>query len=181
MHFKLFLRIGSDVKVVYEESDIQVPSNNKFLVFGPFDQAFLEEEFPQKGEYVFVARINSLMENTKGVKLDEKKRTFYLEEDPPRKGLIEGTEPMGYPDEINYLMGEVLDGSRGGYILRYNTNHLEYLMVSDYEDDLAAYLFRILSLELCRIDLGREESVLFKDIDVTDPMDVVKKSLEVFG
>jgi len=121
------------------------------------------------------------MENIKGEKLDEKKRSFYLEEEPPKKGLIEGTEPMEYPEEINHLMGEALEGSRGGYILRYNTNHYEYLMVSEFEDDLAAYLFRILSLELCRIDLGREESVLFKEVDVKDPMEVVKKSLEICG
>ena len=175
--FKMFLRYYEKVISVYSDQDIIVSSNSISKFIGPFVEQFLPEKHTEKGEYTIVSRITSMMDENKGEKIDEKKRKIFLEEEPPAGGIFERCVPMEFPDEIIELMGEAIHGERGGYILQYNTRHLEQESVQDSEEHLAAYLFRLLSYELCRIDVGQEDPRLFDKKDLELPEIVLQKTL----
>jgi len=179
--FKIFLRFYEKIITEYFDQDIIVASNSASNLIGPFEEQFLPEKHIEKGEYIIVARIISMMDENKGEKLDEKKRKIYLEEEPPTGGIFERCEPVEFPDEIIELMGEAIPGERGGYILQYNTRHPEQESVQDSEDLLAAYLFRLLSYELCRIDVSQEDPRLFAKSDLELPETLLQKTLGLWG
>jgi hypothetical protein len=181
VRFKMYLRYYDRVIKDYAESDMSVDAEGKSAQMGPFSETFSEEAFPDVGRYTVVARIVSLMDDDKGTILDEKVQSFYLEEDPPSKGLFENCEPIEYPDHAQEQMGEAVPGDRGGYILQYNVKHPAEKAVENTEDELAEYLFRIMAFELCRLDVLQDDSVLFDKRDKENSDDLLKKTLENIG
>ncbi len=183
IRFKLFLRFFDKIIKVYSEEDTTIPPKSRSHEFGPFDEVLTEKGFPDVGKYTVVAKIVSLMDADKGAELDYKTKSFYLEEDPPMRGLFERCEAFGFPDEeeVKYLMGYSETGSERGLVLNYNVNHTAYTAVGDIEDDLAAYILRIAGHELCRYDLLQEKPVLFKPEEKDDAGTVLSHMREIVG
>lgn len=184
MRVKLFLRFYDKILKTFLECDIKVPSHTVTDAFGPFEEKFIENDYPDTGKYTVVARIYSLMDENKGAELDYKTKSFYLEEDPPVHGLFERCEASGFPDEdpIKYWMGYSGEyGSERGLILNYNVNHLGYLAVSENEEDLAGYILGIMGQEMCLYDLMLEEPIMFKDVGRNDPQEILKQERKIVG
>jgi hypothetical protein len=183
MRLKLFLRYYDKVLKVFLERDLQVPSHSTSEAFGPFEERLKASEYPDTGKYSVVAKIVSLMDEDKGAELDYKTKSFYLEEDPPMRGLFERCEAFGFPDEepIKFWMGYSEYGSERGLILYYNVNHPGYTPVSANEEDLAEYILRIAGQEICRYDLMQENPILFREAERNDPQGILKQERKVVG
>jgi len=183
MRLKLFLRYYDKVLKAFFERDTRVSAHSTSEVFGPFEERLTEADYPDRGKYTIVARIVSLMDEDKGAELDYKTKSFYLEEDPPMRGLFERCEAFGFPDEepIKFWMGYSEYGSERGLILYYNLNHPGYTPVSENEEDLAEYILRIAGQEICRYDLMQENPILFREEQRNDPQEILKEERKVVG
>ncbi len=180
---KLFLRYFDKPLKTFAEEDITVRANSTTTDIGPFEETFKKIDYPDAGKYTVVARILSMREEDKGTELDYKTKSFYLEEDPPTKGLFERCEAFGFPDEepIKYWMGYSEYGSERGLILYYNVNHPSYTPVSENEEDLAEYILRIAAPEICRYDLLQERTIIFIEEQRDDPQEILKQERKVVG
>lgn len=184
VRLKLFLRQGDKVTDSFIDEDVPVDSRDKSRQFGPFEARLSPERYPTKGKVTLVARIISLMDANKGVILDEERVSFYLEEDPPPKGIFEDCIPTEWdisdPD-IGHLMGDDEPGERQGVVIHYNTLHPAYLAVEEDENDAAAYLFRLMGLDLCKLDLQSDKSMLFKEEERKEAEDVARATLRLMS
>lgn len=183
MRLRLFLRYYDKVLKVFLERDVRVTAHSTSKDFGPFEERLTEAGYPDRGKYTIVAKIVSLMDEDKGAELDYKAKSFYLEEDPPMRGLFERCEAFGFPDEepIKFWMGYSEYGSERGLVLYYNLSHPGYTPVSENEEDLAEYILRIAGQEICRYDLMQETPVLFREEQRTDPQEILKEERRVVG
>ncbi len=181
VQLRIYLRRGDELKESYHTADHRVDATSASDIVGPFSQEFDEREFPKPGRYTAVSRIVSLMGEGKGEILDEKRRSFYLEVEPPAEGgIFEGCVAMGFPPK-NHMLGRVVTGEEGGYVLQYNVAHPAYDMISNDEDLLAEHLFKIMVLELFRHDFERGEPVIFGEVDVEDSGDVARAMNRMLG
>jgi hypothetical protein len=180
---KFFLRYYDKLVKPFFEGDLTILGKTASTDFGPFQEKFTKDRYPSAGKYTIVARILSLMDEDKGIELDYKTKSFYLEEDPPMRGLFERCEAFGFPDDepLKYWMGYSEYGSERGLILYYNLNHPGYGTVSETEEDLAEYIIRIAGQEICRFDLMQEQPILFKDSQLNDPQEVLKVERNIVG
>lgn len=182
VQLRLYLRYYEEKQKEYHNEEYTVDADSSIDLVGPFEETFDEDTYPNVGKYTFVARVISLEEDDKGDVLDEKRRSFYLEEEPPAEGgIFEDAKAMEYPEDVNHLFGHVRTGEEGGYILEYNAGHPEYDSVSGDEDNLAEYLFRLMGLGLCHVDLERGSPVIFEDTDTDDPAEVASAIFEMVG
>lgn len=180
---KLFLRFYDKPLKTFLEHDIKLMPNTSTDNLGPFKETFTENNYPDKGKYTIVAKIISLMDENKGKELDYKTKSFYLEEDPPMRGLFERCEAFGFPDDepVKFWMGYSEFGSERGLILYYNLNHPGYIPASENEENLAEYILRIAGQEICRYDLMQETPVLFRDEQTNEPQEILKQERKVVG
>ena len=183
IRLKFFLRYFDKLVKTYIEQDVTVMASSSSQDYGTFDEIFTESAFPETGKYTVVAKIISLHDENKGDVLDHKTKSFYLEEDPPMRGLFENCEAYGAPDEepIKYWVGYSESGSEKGLILNYNINHPSYAPVSENEEDLAEYILRLAAQEICRFDLLQENPVLFEEEQRDDPQEVLKQERNIVG
>jgi hypothetical protein len=182
VRFKFFIRRDDQEIKTYAEQDISLNPSNRSSPFGPFQEKFSSEEYPDKGKYAVVARIRSLMKKDKGKEIDEKKIIFYLEEDPPSRGLFEKCQAVEIEDlELYPMMGQAITGERKGYIFEYNLAHPAYKAVGDEKNPLAEYLFRLMSYELCRIDLEQDEPRLFEKAHKENAAEALSKMNQIVG
>jgi len=181
VRFKLFVRFYDRPIKTYAEQDITIPPWHSSNYIGPYQETFQQTDFPDTGRYTVVAKIVSLRDEDKGAELDVENRSFYLEEDPPERGLFEKCEPLEFPERARMIMAECLTGERGGLILQYNLNHPAQEAVQNQEEDLAAYLIWLMGHEMCRYDLLQESPVLFDSGDKDNPDAVLRKTLRKIG
>ncbi|MBT9132489.1 MAG: hypothetical protein DDT32_01200 [Syntrophomonadaceae bacterium] len=181
VRFKLFVRFYDRLIKTYAEQDFVIPPRHTSDHIGPYQETFQQAEFPNTGRHTIVAKIISLRDEDKGTELDVENRSFYLEDDPPERGLFEKCEPMEFPERAKMIMAESLTGERGGLVLQYNLNHPAQEAVQGQEDDLAAYLIWLMGHEMCRYDLLQESPVLFETGDKDNPDAVLRKTLRKIG
>lgn len=148
------------------ESDITIKTGGQNL-FGPETERVTREEYQNPGKYTVHAKMVSLEEADKGTVLDELKRHFYVEQDPPPLGgIFEECIGIEFPEEHSYMVGFPEKGSRGGaHIFRYNINHPAKKAAEQDEDSLTDYLVTIMALALSEVDLnlhGEEEPKLLE-------------------
>ena len=180
---RVFLRFFNKSLKMYIEGDVAVPRKSVTKFFGPFQEKFTKKTFPDAGKYTVVTKIISLQEEDKGTEFDYKTKSFYLEEDPPAKGLFERCEAFGSPDEepVKYWFGYSEIGSEKGIILYYNLNHPSYLPVAENENDLTEYILRIAGYEICRYDILQENPKLFKKEELKDPQAILTQTRKIIG
>jgi hypothetical protein len=120
----------------------------------------------------------------KGETLDEEKRSFYLEEDPPPRGIFEdciATEWDTEDPDVGRLMGDDEPGERGGVIVHYNTLHPAYAAVEEHETDAAAYLFRLMAFVLCKLDLQADKSKLYREDEKKETESIARGTLRLIS
>jgi len=181
VRFKLFVRFYDRLIKTYAEQDFVIPPQHSSDYIGPYQETFQQGDFPNTGRHIIVAQLISLRDEDKGTKLDIENRSFYLEEDPPERGLFEKCEPMEFPERAKMIMAESLTGERRGLVFQYNLNHPAQEAVQGQEDDLTAYLVWLMGHEMCRYDLLQESPVLFDTGDKDNPDAVLRKTLRKIG
>jgi hypothetical protein len=184
VRLKLFVRQGDKPIETFVEEDLKVPPRETSRQFGPFEAKMDRKNYPTTGKVTIATRIVSMMPLNKGETLDEEKRSFYLEEDPPPRGIFEdciATEWDTNDPDVGHLMGDDEPGERGGVIVHYNTLHPGYVAVEDSESDAAAYLFRLMALILCKIDLRTDKSKLFVQDDRKDEESIARATLRLMS
>jgi hypothetical protein len=130
--------------------------------------------FKYKGKYAFWGRLVSLGKENMGEILHNISRYFWVEESPPQKGIFEDIEAIKFPNQKEALMGYSYRIESGGYIFAYNSSHPAKRKVEDDENNLMRYLIELMCMELAWIDLRRKESVIFANIDLEEPSNVVR-------
>lgn len=179
---EVYIRRETEKLGEYHKEKYELPRDSSTDFIGPYEQTFSPDLFPESGKHTIVSRISSLEGDSEGESLDEKRRSFFLEEEPPSEGgIFEDCEPAEFRGEDEKILGRAMRGEKGGYLLRYNTGHPEYETVVNEEDDQAEFLFRLMALELCKIDLGRGSPVLFEETDTEDPREVARGIGERLG
>lgn len=149
------------------EKNIEIESKTRLDIY-TVDLGVTKEQFPFSGKYSL--RASMLAIKAEGYKKEEKistpAKTFYVEEDPPEKGVFEKCEGLAYPDD-NLLMGEAVPGEEGAYIFQYNTAHPAY-EVYGQEEDLKDYLVRIMADEVPRIIIRSPDQKVFSKETMDD-------------
>jgi len=181
VRFKMYIHYSGKLIDTYVEKDLSLQPDSQSEMFGPYKEVFSKKRHPDKGRYTIMARILSLMEDNRGEVLDEKKKNFYLEENPPARGLFEKFEPVEYPEGYQKMIGEAMPGESEGYKIQYNITHPACRVAESNETDLAEYLFRLAAHELCRIDLLQEKPKLFEEADRETPDALLQKTLRIIG
>ena len=178
---RLYLLWSDRVVKQYLETDVMLGSKSKSGTFGLFEQLFTEEEFPQRGKYGLRAKLISLSKPRKGEELHILTRYFYLEEDPPERGIFEKCEGMEFPEDERKLMGEAIRGESGGYILQYNLNHPAKPAVEDNVADFKDYLVALMANEIPWIDIRSDLPRLFEKDRIGDTEYIAKRSSQIIG
>jgi len=178
---KMYLLFGGDELLYYIKNEVVEINAGDSKEFGPFEQYFTENGFPGRGRYIIRAKMVSLEKKTKGDIIDEISRHFFLEQDPPEKGIFEKCEALDFPEEMEKITGEAVAGEAGGYIFQYNNNHPAKKAVDTEEDNLADYLVMIMAHELPWIDLRRETPTQFTEKELESPEAIAKKISIIIG
>ena len=178
---KMYLLFEDTELTFYIKKDVVEIDAGDSQEFGPFEQYFTEGEFPGRGKYTIRARAVSLEGKRKGDILDEVSRHFFLEQDPPEKGLFEKCEALDFPEEMEKITGEAVAGEAGGYIFQYNNNHPAKKAVDDDEDTLTDYLVAVMANEIPWIDLRREKPTQFTEEEIESPDATAKKISKIIG
>jgi hypothetical protein len=179
VRLKVFVRFFDKVIKNLLEEDIDIQPHKALEVFGPHTEHIDKKVYAEKGKYFVVARINSLMGESKGVELDEVKQAFYVERDPPKRGLFEKCE---YIATNPTWMGTVERGEEEGWKLVYNVDHPSY-RISEEEglDEQKDYFFRLLAFGMCKIDLETKKQKLIKNAESLEPAQLAEGILEGLG
>ena len=184
VRLKLFLRQGDKPMQTFVDEDLSIHARGSSKSFGPFGIKFTREKYPTIGKVTLVARIISTMQQNKGETLDEERVSFYLEEDPPPRGIFEDCIPSEWdtndPD-VGRLMGDDEPGERGGVIVHYNPRHPAYAAVEDSDADAAAYLFRLMAHILLRLDMQGDKTKLYREEDKRDNESVARATLRLMS
>jgi len=178
LRVKVFIRFFDKVIKNLFEKDIQVQPNSALEVFGPHTEQVDKKTYREKGKYFVVARVNSLMDEDKGVELDEEKQAFYVEKNPPETGLFEKCEPISTTPA---WMGTAEQGEEGGWKLIYNVDHPSYRVNEDKVERQTEYLFRLSAFGICKIDLSGKSQKLIRDTKNLDPAQLAEKIFEGIG
>jgi hypothetical protein len=177
---KIALHFAREELKSFVEEEIVVPSGSSSSIFELPKQVVTENDFPNEGRYTIVA----IMYSKIGEKLDRKSKSFYVEQDPPMRGLFERCEAFEVPTDeepLKYWMGYSDIGSERGLILNYNIGHPGYAPIAENVNDLAEYILRIAGQEICRYDLMQEQPVIFKAEPRDDPQEILKEERRVVG
>ncbi len=182
---KFYLLFGDNkVKDILPNLDFKLLSGEEKKI-GPFEETFISSKFPAKGKYTIKAvllPLENIGEIPKGYDKYYDSRTFYLEADPPSKGLFDQCRGFEYPDDYCHILGlSERNETNNGYIYRYNVNHAGYFLVSNEESDLTDYLVEIMSKEIAWVDLRSEKPQLFSEEEINEPDKLVRKTNEIIG
>ena len=137
--------------------------------------------FPEVRKYELAAGRFFTTAEDKGRQLDQASLSFWVEHDPPEKGLFDKIQAEEYPEEMEDLAGYARASDAGGNTFTYNVAHPAYEAVSDDEDDLADYLVGLMALEVARLDLLTPSPKLFEVEDLESPDRVVQRATQVCG
>jgi len=175
---KIFIRLYDKVVKTLLEKDITVQPSTTLQVFGPQTEQIEKKSYPEKGKYFVVGRMVSLMPEDKGSELDEIKQAFFVEKDPPLKGLFEKCEPIGTDPT---WIGTVEKGDEGGWTLVYNIDHPSYLANDEPVEKQTDYLFRLAAHGICIIDLEAKKSKLIEKPEDLERHEFADSLLQAIG
>jgi hypothetical protein len=173
-----------EVYHLLKNKDFTLKPYGRSKKFGPFHINFNKNDFPGRGLYIIRAKLllkSTMDDKKKGYELHILSRRFYLEEDPPERGLFERCDGMIFPEEQNLIMGEAISGESGGYIFQYNLDHPAKKSSDETEDHLTDYLFRIMANEVPRIDIRSDMRKIFSDEDLKDPSRLSQEISRLIG
>lgn len=184
-------QVGIRFSVLYDEQeevlnfinnkDFQVKAASSLKLINDFEMNIKQDIFRYKGKYTFFAKLVSLKPERRGEILHQISKHFWVEENPPQKGIFEDIEAIEYPEEKKHIMGLAYKSDGGGYIFSYNSIHPAKQSVEDDEDDLMKYLIELMCLELVWIDLRNIDSKIFSLEEKENPEQIVRGLTKFLG
>jgi hypothetical protein len=178
---RLYVHRGDTMITELFEEDLSVPPQSRSSVIGPLS-LLVDEEGYVPGEYHLRARLLVIDSPNydKGHELHKIAHRFWVEEDPPERGIFENVEGLDY-GEPSKIDGEAVPTDSGSYIFQYNVSHPGKRRWDTSENELFDYLFRMMARELVYVDLRSDEPTQFRDDDLELPERVAKRSAEIIG
>jgi hypothetical protein len=160
---KAYVRFGDNLILDLGVVDTTLTKGNVVSCIGPMDFTVTKKNFAFPGPYTISIKLVSMSSGPeKGDVLDSRNIVFYVESDPPVKGLFEAYEGIeGLSEENIHLQGYEGRGPAGGIVLKYNVEHPAYSKVQDDLEEIAEYLFRFGAMILCKYDLMSDNPQLF--------------------
>jgi hypothetical protein len=170
-----------DEVVVYLDNKEVVIKNKSLVLLKNISETISNAKFTNKGKYTFLAKLVSLNTHNRGLILHQLKKNFWVEENPPQKGLFDEIEGIPYPENIKSQQGEAQRSDGLSYKFIYNINHPAKKAVDNDEDKLTKYLIELMCIELAWIDLRNTEHKIFSTIDLENPSDCIRKLNKFLG
>lgn len=167
--------------VVYIDNNEVVINNKSLDLLENTSELITKEKYLNKGKYTFLAKLVSLNTDNRGEILHQLKKNFWVEENPPQKGLFDDIEGIPYPENIKTQQGEAQRSEGLSYKFMYNTNHPAKKAVDNDEDKLMKYLIELMCIELAWIDLRNTEHKIFTNFDLENPSDTIRKLNKFLG
>ena len=184
-------QVGVRFSVLYDEQeevmnfidnkDFHVKATSCLNLVNNVEVNIIQDVFRYKGKYTFFAKLVSLNPEQRGQILHQISKHFWVEENPPQKGIFEDIEAIEYPDEKKTIMGLAYKSDGGGYIFSYNSNHPAKRAVEDDEDKLMKYLIELMCIELAWVDLRSVDSKIFSGDGKENPELVVRELAKFLG
>lgn len=179
VRLSIYVLRGHDEQVLsLLTSDFDLEPDGSSPQTGPFSISFSAEDYPPD-EYAIRAKLVCLdsARYRKGDELHKVSHRFWLELDPPERGMFEKVDGLGYTDEFITIDGEAVPGETGlgRWILQYNVNHPAKRYWDNTEENLFRYLLWIGVRELLYIDLRTDAPILFSKEDWQSPDLIMKK------
>jgi hypothetical protein len=183
--------VGVRFSVLFDETEevYNFIDNEEFKIGPTSEQMLLENRELEidgqlcryKGKYSFVARLVSMEDANRGNIIHTISRHFWVEEDPPQRGIFEEIEPVDYPKDLKAIMGEAVKGESAGYKFLYNISHPAKKVAEIDENSLMRYLIELMCSELAWIDLRSVEPKLFTKDDLDNPANIIKRLNKFLG
>lgn len=140
-----------------------------------------ENVFANKGKYTFYGKLVSLNEKNRGEILHQLSKHFWVEENPPQKGIFEDIEAVAYPEELKTIQGESVTTDKQSFKFMYNSRHPAKKKVESDEEKLTNYLIELMCLELAWIDLRNVSPKIFKEEDLESHAGIVRRLTKFMG
>jgi len=173
-------RVDTEVATL-ASGDLVVAPHGASEPIGPLSVAFSADEYVP-GEYVLRTKLVSLETEgyPKGYELHKVTFRFWVEEDPPERGIFDDIEGLDYGEQ-SAIDAEAVSSDTGAYKFQYNVSHPAKQNWDENENDLYDYLFRLMARELVYIDLRSDESKLFQAEHLEEPYKIARRTAEVLG
>jgi hypothetical protein len=181
VRFSVIYDEQEEVIVLVNNQEFKAKPNSSIELFMLPKLSIKRELFRFKGKYTFSAKLVSLNSDTKGEILHHLSRHFWVEENPPQKGIFEDIDKFEFPKEKQTTMGFSHKSETGSYVFSYNTAHPAKRSVEDDETQFMKYLIELMGLELAWIDLRSAESKIFSQLEKEDPSEIARRISRFLG
>lgn len=181
------IKVGIRFSIIFEdEEEVNVFIDNKeyelkqgsLEILNNISQNIIPELFINKGKYYLLAKMVSLNDGNRGEILHILRKAFWVEENPPQKGIFDDIEPIEYPDELKMLQGEVIKSEGNSYKFLYNKNHPAKKEFENDEDKLMKYLIELMCTELAWIDLKNLSYKIFSKEEIENSANIVRRLIK---
>lgn len=182
--------IGVRFSILHEEDEIMIfinneqhtiPENKTISLVKNNQIKISQDAFIYKGKYTFQSKLVSLDDKNRGETLHTLTKNFWVEENPPQKGIYEEIIPYASPEETKTILGFAQRTDGNSYKYYYNNLHPAKKAVADDEDKLMNYLIEIGCLELARIDLINVDHKIFSPEDLEKEESMVRRLNKFIG
>lgn len=164
-----------------DNEDFDLKSSSRMNLVENKEVRITKDIFRYKGKYTFFAKLVSLDPERRGEILHQISRHFWVDENPPQKGVFEDIEAIDYPEEKKTIMGLSHKSDSDGYIFSYNSNHPAKRAIEDDEDKLMKYLIELMCIELAWIDLRNVDCKIFSTDGKDSPEQIVRELGKFLG
>jgi len=185
------VNVGIRFSILFDEDEIvqnfiyneeySINANSKIVILENKEILIDENIFSNKGKYTFYSKLLSLNDNNRGEVLHQLSKHFWVEENPPQKGIFEDIEAVAYPEELKTIQGEAVTTDKQSFKFMYNSLHPAKKSVEKDEDKLTNYLIELMCLELAWIDLRNVNPKIFKEEDLENQASIVRRLNKFMG
>jgi hypothetical protein len=181
IRFSILFEDGEETLIYLENYQKEVRAKSSLTIISDQMQPVDKDIFPNKGKYTFHAKLVSLEENERGQILHKLSKNFWVEENPPQKGIFDDIESIDYPKELKEVLGEAAPSGSKSYKFYYNRLHPAKVAIDNDEDKLMKYLVEIMCIELAWIDLRNIEQKIFNKADLNNHPNLLRSFTKFLG
>ena len=181
VRFSICFEDQTELVVFIENQELHLGPNSNSIILSQYEQKITKGIFPFKGRHILSGRLVSLDSSNKGTILHQVNKYFWIEENPPQRGIFEDIEAVEFPKEKLSIMGFSHRSDSGGYIFSYNSLHPAKRALEKDENGLMRYLIELMCIELAWIDLRSSDSKLYKEKGGDDPAEIIRTLAHFLG
>lgn len=182
VRFSIWDENSEEIMVFIDNENFTIDANKKLKVLSLDELIITRSVFYLKGKYTFKAVLVSMEEEFEGDIIHMISKHFWVEEDPPQKGIFDDIAGVVFPHEEDYNMGfseKNIDNI--SYKFYYHIKHPAKKAVEKDEGKLTNYLTELMCIELAWIDLRNPEQKLFNKEDTESNEKIIRKLTNFLG